>query len=50
MLWGVGLAALGQLLILIGIVLHIVATARRRRMDRELPLPPPWATAATPRG
>ena len=39
-IWGIGLAGLGQLLIIIGIVLHIVATARRRRMERELPLPP----------
>ncbi len=37
-IWGIGLAGLGQSLIIIGIVLHIVATARRRRMERELPL------------
>jgi hypothetical protein len=27
------------LLIIVGIVLHVVATSRRRRVDRELPLP-----------
>jgi len=32
-------AAVGNLLLLLGVVLHIVATARRRRVDRELPLP-----------
>jgi hypothetical protein len=31
----------GILLIIIGIVLHIVATSRRKRVDRELPPPPP---------
>ena len=29
----------GVLLIIAGIVLHVVATARRRRVDRELPPP-----------
>lgn len=40
-LLGWALAALGGLLLLVGIVLHIVATSRRRRVDRELPAPPP---------
>ena len=31
----------GQMLIVIGIVLHIVATSRRKRVDREFPLPHP---------
>lgn len=31
----------GQILIVIGIVLHIVATSRRKRVDREFPLPHP---------
>ncbi|RDV09376.1 FHA domain-containing protein [Arthrobacter sp. RT-1] len=31
----------GQLLMIIGIVLHVVATSRRKRVDRELPLPRP---------
>ena len=41
-LFGWALAALGMLLLVVGIVLHIVATSRRRRVDRELPVPPPW--------
>lgn len=41
-LFGWALAALGMLLLVVGIVLHIVATSRRRRVDRELPAPPPW--------
>lgn len=36
--WSMG--ALGMLLIIVGIVLHIVATSRRRRIDRELPAEP----------
>lgn len=31
----------GQVLIIIGIVLHVVATSRRKRVDREFPLPRP---------
>ena len=41
-LLGWALAVLGILLLVVGIVLHIVATSRRRRVDRELPVPPPW--------
>jgi hypothetical protein len=41
-LLGWALAVLGMLLLVVGIVLHIVATSRRRRVDRELPVPPPW--------
>lgn len=37
-----GLAALGVLLLIVGIVLHVVATSRRKRVDRDLPVPPPW--------
>ena len=44
-LLGWALAALGMLLLVVGIVLHIVATSRRRRVDRELPAPPPWQGA-----
>jgi hypothetical protein len=33
-----------MLLIIVGIVLHIVATSRRRRIDRELPAGP-WPGA-----
>jgi pSer/pThr/pTyr-binding forkhead associated (FHA) protein len=39
---GWALAAVGVLLMAIGIVLHIVATSRRRRVEHDLPLPPPW--------
>lgn len=31
----------GQILMIIGIVLHVVATSRRKRVDREFPLPHP---------
>jgi hypothetical protein len=39
---GFAVAALGAVLLTIGIVLHVIAAARRKRVDRELPLPPPW--------
>jgi hypothetical protein len=38
---GWAMAAVGSILIVIGIVLHVVATSRRKRVDREHPLPPP---------
>jgi hypothetical protein len=41
-LLGWALAALGVLLLVVGIVLHVVATSRRKRVDRDLPVPPPW--------
>ena len=41
-LLGWAVAALGSLLIVIGIVLHIVATARRRRVEVSYPLPGPY--------
>jgi FHA domain len=34
-------AALGMLLLILGIVLHVVATSRRRRVDREFRISPP---------
>lgn len=37
------LTSLGQLMVVVGIVLHVVASARARRVDRELPVPPPGA-------
>ena len=51
--WAMG--AVGSLMLVIGIVLHIVATSRRRRVERDYPMPmqwPPnmpgrWATCAT---
>lgn len=36
---GMIVAALGQFLLIMGVVLHIIATARRRRLDRDFPLP-----------
>ena len=41
--WAMGM--LGMLAIIVGIVLHVVATSRRKRVDRELPVPPPWLGA-----
>jgi hypothetical protein len=38
--WAIG--AVGSLMLVIGIVLHIVATSRRRRVERDYPLPTPW--------
>lgn len=40
-LWFFLFGLLGQLLLIVGIVLHIVAAARRRRVDRDLPAPRP---------
>jgi len=42
---GWALAALGMILLVVGIVLHIVATSRRRRAYREFPVLPPWQGA-----
>lgn len=44
-LLGWALAALGMLLLTVGFILHIVAASRRKRVDRELPMPapPPWS-------
>ncbi len=39
---GWALAALGMILLVVGIVLHIVAASRRRRAYRDFPVPPPW--------
>ena len=34
----------GVVMLTVGLVMHVVAAARRRRVDQELPLPPPpWA-------
>ena len=37
-IWAAGLSTAGMVLLIVGIVLHVTATARRRRVDRELPL------------
>jgi hypothetical protein len=42
---GWALGALGVLMLIVGIVLHVVATSRRRRVDRAFPMPPPWQAA-----
>jgi hypothetical protein len=44
---GWALAAVGMIMLIVGIILHVVATARSRRVDREFPLPP-WHDAMTP--
>jgi hypothetical protein len=36
-----GVAGLGVTLLIVGIVLHIVASSRRRRFERDMPLPFP---------
>jgi hypothetical protein len=38
---GWGMAVLGVLLLILGIVLHVVATSRRKRVDREYRVAPP---------
>lgn len=40
-LLGWALAAAGTVLLILGIILHIVATSRRKRVEREWPLQPP---------
>jgi FHA domain len=42
-LLGWAVAAVGTLLLVLGIVLHVVATSRRRRVERQYPLPMPWS-------
>jgi hypothetical protein len=44
--WAIG--AVGSLMFAIGIVLHIVATSRRRRVERDYPLPMPWPPNVPP--
>ena len=46
--WAIG--AVGSLMLIIGIVLHIVATSRRKRVEREYPLPTPWPPPNMPQG
>lgn len=43
---GIFMAGAGQILMIIGIVLHVVATSRRKRVDREFPLPFPGGQLA----
>jgi FHA domain len=46
---GWAMAALGAVLLIVGIVLHIVATSRRRRAYHDFPMLPPWAGAGPTR-
>jgi hypothetical protein len=39
---GMGVAFIGIMLLIAGIVLHVVAAARRRRVERDFPLAQPW--------
>jgi predicted component of type VI protein secretion system len=47
-LLGWAMAAVGSLMLVIGIVLHIVATSRRRRVERDYPMPMPWPHGGPP--
>ena len=47
-LFGWAIAAAGSLMLVIGIVLHIVATARRRQVERNYPLPVHWPPSMPP--
>jgi predicted component of type VI protein secretion system len=47
-LLGWAIAAIGALMLVIGIVLHIVATSRRRRVERDYPMPMPWPHGGPP--
>ena len=44
--WAIGV--IGMVLLIVGIVLHIVAASRRKRADREFPVPSPWQQGARP--
>jgi hypothetical protein len=39
--WAVG--AFGMLILIVGVVLHVVATSRRRRVERDVVPVPPYA-------
>jgi hypothetical protein len=41
---GFAMWTVGIILMIIGIILHVVATSRRKRVDRELPMPRPGRT------
>ena len=47
-LFGWAIAAVGSVMLIIGIVLHIVATARRRQVERNYPLPVHWPPSMPP--
>jgi hypothetical protein len=41
-LFGWAAAGIGTIMLVVGVVLHVVATSRRRRVEQELPIAPPW--------
>lgn len=45
---GWAVAAVGMLMMIVGIVLHIVATSRQRRTVNEPVIPPEWLRASSP--
>jgi len=47
-LLGWAAAAIGSVLVIIGIVLHVVATARRRRVEAAYPIPPTYRPRRSP--
>jgi FHA domain len=49
-LLGWAIAAAGSLMLIIGIVLHIVATSRRKQIERRYPMPMPWPPNMPPGG
>jgi len=49
-LLGWAIAAAGSLMLIIGIVLHIVATSRRKQVERRYPMPTPWPPNMPPGG
>ena len=46
---GWALAAVGMILLVVGIVLHVVAASRRKQAYRDFPVPPPWQGAGPAR-
>jgi hypothetical protein len=42
---GWALAAVGMLMLIVGIILHVVAISRRKQAYREFPVLPPWPGA-----
>ena len=49
-LFGWAIAAVGSVMLIIGIVLHIVATSRRKQVERRYPMPTPWPPNMPPGG
>lgn len=49
-LLGWALGAVGSLMLIIGIVLHVVATSRRKQVELRYPMPMPWPPNMPPGG